>query len=225
LWLSDHRVLVTAHIVSSGLVRRSGAGASEHDRVPSFAYNDPVTNQNGGKIMFDGLYAYEIVLLILGVVLFLCSLAILVRAALRNRRPEWLLPYFGIACVMIAFPGISIVKINNGLLEIQKYTDSVERNPSDTKAKDRLRAAVGKLETRPLTSPESHMTFASAYAALGKENRAERHLDDVLSIQPARKDALTLRKTLKGRRTLSKSTVGASRLAKTPADVRRGEGD
>jgi len=56
--------------------------------------------------LFDGLHLYEIVLLVLGVMLFFVLVVILIIFAIQRRGITAVLPFFIASVLMIAFPAI-----------------------------------------------------------------------------------------------------------------------
>ena len=54
--------------------------------------------------MFDGLHSYEVVLMVLGIVMFVMLAAVMFLYVYRERKLTALLPFFMLPVVMIGFP-------------------------------------------------------------------------------------------------------------------------
>jgi hypothetical protein len=144
--------------------------------------------------LFEGLFLYEIVLLFLGVLLFLVLVFVLVYYVLKKRAIKGLLFFFSIPIIMIGFPGIQKVKFDNGVVEIEKGTEKMEQNPSDTTGRSALRTNIAELEKRPVSSPGILVNVARAHAAAGDTLKALTYVDSALKANPGFQEALTLQK-------------------------------
>ena len=134
--------------------------------------------------LFDGLYPFEIVLLLLGVLLFLVSLVAFLRLVMRGGSLGSLPLYFLISVAMIGYPSIRSIQYGNGVLTIEKTTDQLKRDPSNAGLRQRLETEVAHLATRPSAKAETQLTFARAYTALGQEAAADQRLTKALKINP-----------------------------------------
>ena len=126
---------------------------------------------------FDGLHLYEVVLLILGVLLFLALLTILIIWALRNRSIKPLLLFFIIPILMIGFPAISKIKFDKDGVEINKLTKEVVEDPSNPALKSKLENLVQEVKPRAGDSQNGLVKVARAEAVLGNHEKAVKTLD------------------------------------------------
>ena len=147
--------------------------------------------------LFEGLFLYEIVLLFLGVLLFLVLLFVLVYYVLKKRSIKGLLYFFLIPIIMIGFPGIQKVKFDNGVVEIEKGTEKLERNPADTTGRSALLKGIEELEKRPVSDPATFVRVARAHAVIGDTSRAMAYVDSALKANPENQEALALKKQYK----------------------------
>src|ERR1700739_2443621 len=104
--------------------------------------------------LFDGLYPYEIVLLLLGVILFFVLVVILNVLVRQGRSIAPLLLFFIVPVLMIGFPAISKVKFDRNGVEIDKAAAALARNPSDGSAKTKLERLVAEIKPRATQSAE-----------------------------------------------------------------------
>ena len=128
--------------------------------------NNTVKTQNKRQMdkLLNNLYIYEIILLFLGIFLFmlLCvALAFLLWKG-QTQNIKKLLYFFVIAIVMIAYPSIQEIQIENDRIAFTKYKDQVRENPNDTVAIDKLEKLLTSLENRAST-PEDRIELAEAY--------------------------------------------------------------
>jgi hypothetical protein len=128
---------------------------------------------------FAGLYSYESVLLVLGVILFLVLLIALLRFVFTNKPYLQLLPFFLLPIAMIGYPSIQSIEYNNGLVTIQKTTDELVKNPNDQTLRANLQVAVNHVSSRPAPSDQATAYIAKAQFALGDEEAAKANLAKV----------------------------------------------
>jgi tetratricopeptide (TPR) repeat protein len=160
---------------------------------------------------FDGMYSYEIILLVGGVLLFLVLLAALLRKVFSNEPFSALLPFFGVAVLMIGFPAWSSVKVSDGVVEIDKKTHDLQEHPEDVALRSSLQSDVSKLSARPFNNPRIVTTLAQAQFALGQEEQAKQNLDKALAVDPALKPAQELKAKIEVADKLSALTAAAEK--------------
>lgn len=146
--------------------------------------------------LFDGLYLYEIVLLVLGVLFFLVLLFVLLYFIMTKQAIKSLIFFFLIPIIMIGYPSIQKIQIGNIIIEIARLTHDVEQNPTDTKARAALIERLSEIEHRPISSPSSLIKIAEAHAVIGNKTKADTYIDSVLKVKPYSKEAIRLRKSL-----------------------------
>jgi hypothetical protein len=161
---------------------------------------------------FDGLYSYEIVLLVMGGLLFLVALGKLIFS-----KPTAVLGvYFVISISMVAYPSVQSIDYKDGLLSIKNKVHELESNPDDPTLRASLQQEVAKIQERPSSQPESRVAIAQAHFALGNEAAAQNNLEAVLQNNPELPEA----KDLKQKIVLSnRLKTLSSRVAAAPDDT------
>src|SRR5436305_6938997 len=97
---------------------------------------------------FDGLYSYEVVLLVLGAVFFLVLMIAFVVLLSQGKPYGTLLVAFVIPIVMIGFPAIKSVQYHDGVVTIDKLTHDLQHNPTDSAKRAELNQKVSELASR-----------------------------------------------------------------------------
>ncbi len=160
---------------------------------------------------FDGMYFYEIIALVGGVLLFLVLLAALLRKVFTNQPFAALLPFFMVSVIMIGFPSWSSVKMSDGVIEIDKQTHDLQANPDDAALRSSLQSNVNNLSARPFKSAQTVATLAAAQFALGQEEQAKQNLDKALATDPTVKTAQELKAKVEVATKLSALTAAAEK--------------
>ena len=145
--------------------------------------------------MTDGLYLGEVVLLVLGVVLFLVLVFAFIYQLLRHRSLKPLLLFFLVPVLMIGYPTIKSVQYKDGALTLDKMTRELAANPTDVKLREALDEKVKDVAPRVGNSPKDAVTLAQAQFELGREDEAARSLARV----PASKGSLPEVRELRAR--------------------------
>jgi tetratricopeptide (TPR) repeat protein len=143
-------------------------------------------------MQINGLYSYEMILLVLGVILFITLLVILIIFAAQRRSLKGLVAFFLLPLVMIGFPGIQKITYENGVLSIEKLTDTVAQHPDNVIAREKLKAAIAVSEKRPNSDPAIFLKFSKAQAVLGDTIKAITSAEQALRIAPHLLDAENL---------------------------------
>jgi hypothetical protein len=162
---------------------------------------------------FDGLYGYEIVILVLGVCLFLAALIKFVK----EKKPNaGLIAFFLVSLGMIGYPSWQSIEYKDGVFSIQKKVHDLQADPGNEALRASLQQEVSKVETRPSSTPEANLAVAQAHFALGNEAVAKEKLDAALQKAPESADA----KELKSRIELSdKLTALTAKAESAPNDT------
>lgn len=121
--------------------------------------------------LFNNLYIYEIVLLFLGVFLFMVLCASLIYSIAKKHDIKKLLYFFAIPIIMIAYPSIQEIKVENNKLAIIKYQERVRENPNNEAAKEQLAEVTEKLQKRA-SSPADMAVISESYLLLEKPEKA-----------------------------------------------------
>jgi hypothetical protein len=159
--------------------------------------------------LFDGLYLYEVVLLICGVVFFVALLAAFLRKVFLNQEYKNLLAFFVLPIAMIGFPSIKSIQVKDGMVEIDKTTHDLQSKPQDQQTRAALQSQVLKIEARPFKDPTVLATLARAQFALGDENKAESNLNTALAAAPNLAPAVELKNKIELTKDLRAQTIAA----------------
>ena len=142
--------------------------------------------------LIAGLPIYDLVMLVLGVILFF----VLVILLIKGRDPLKLLPLFLICAALIAWP--TITKLKGGPVEIdtnqmKPAVLALEQNPTDPNARAKLQSAYEKTKSQRSTDPEALTLTARAALALGDQKDALDRIGQALKVNPDFQPALDLR--------------------------------
>lgn len=155
---------------------------------------------------FNGLYPYEILMLVAGCLFFLVLLVALIVFVMRNKSITALLPFFVLTIVMIGFPSYQSIQITKDGVTLQKDVDQLKANPTDTALRETVSTQVAKLSARPIQNAGLVTTIASAQVALGDTQSAQTNLEKALALSPQLPAALDLKKRLEIDSNLQKLT-------------------
>jgi hypothetical protein len=158
---------------------------------------------------FEGLYLYEVVLLICGVMMFLGLLAALLWKVFSNREYKGLLAFFVLPIAMIGYPSISSFQVKSGAADIEIQTTALQNKPQDQQTRAVLQSQVSKIESRPFKDPTILATLARAQFALGDESKAESNLNTALAAAPNLAPAVELKNKIELTKNLRVQTVAA----------------
>lgn len=131
--------------------------------------------------LFDGLFVYEIILMILGTILFSLVLFLIFKNKEITRNH---LAGLGLGIVMIGFPSIKSFSISDGIINIERDLEELKENPEDMKTKKQLEEDLSDLGERPINDPERLSTLSEANLELGKEEKAKSLAKEALSKSP-----------------------------------------
>jgi hypothetical protein len=131
----------------------------------------------------EGLKSYEIVLLIMGVLLFLTLLFVLICLILQKRAYKGLLLFFVFPIVMVGFPGIQKIKFDNGVIEVETLTATVEQDPTNVEAKNQLEVQLKAIGNRSVSKPSTLKIMEKAYMAVGDTPKAIIYRDRLLPVK------------------------------------------
>jgi tetratricopeptide (TPR) repeat protein len=165
---------------------------------------------------FDGLFPYEVVLLVLGVLLFLVLLLVFVVLVIRGKPYGKILMSFAIPIVMVGFPGIKSFEISESVVKIEKNTQALQQNPTDKNVRESLAKEVASVSARSLADPKASVTIARAQIALGDNTAAEANLKKALNAAPQLPAALELKKRIELDRNLVEFT---SQVEQNPSNA------
>ena len=144
----------------------------------------------------DGLYIYEFVLLVLGVILFIALLIMLIIFAAQKRSFKGLLPFFILPIVMIGFPGYQKFSYDNGVITIEKLQRKLAESPNDSQARQELKDALVNIENKNISNPETLVKVSKGYATIGDSVAALTFIDKALSLDSTLTEAKQIRNKL-----------------------------
>lgn len=145
---------------------------------------------------FDGLYAYEVVMLVCGALLFLTSLILFVFFAVGGKSIAKLYPFFGLSIVMIGFPAYKKIQISKDGFELEKDSAALVQNPADQALRSNVSTEVAALAPRSFSDPKMLTSIAKAQIALGDNSSAQENVAKALQAAPGNSDAVALQKRL-----------------------------
>ncbi|MCR8559145.1 hypothetical protein KXD93_15920 [Mucilaginibacter sp. BJC16-A38] len=144
--------------------------------------------------MLQGLYLYEIILMITGGILFLALVFALIWNVIKGKNIVSLLPFFFLPIVMIGWPAIKSVSYDNGKIDIEKTATELIQNPADTALQKKLEKSVATFDTtRAANDPVALNNISQAYYALGKYDDASIYNQKALSLNAALPQAINLK--------------------------------
>lgn len=129
----------------------------------------------------NDLYLYEVILLFLGIFLFLILSAGLIYYIIKKEEFKKLLYFFPVAILMIAYPSIKEIQINNHRLELASNLERYVDNPNDSTAYKNVKEYSQKLESRANTK-EDYMLLSKSYLALENPEKAIRTADKATKV-------------------------------------------
>lgn len=159
--------------------------------------------------IFDGLYLYEVMLLIGGAILFLVLVVAFLRQIFTNRKYAALLPFFLMPVAMMGFPAITKIQIDKGTVAIEKTTHDLQNNPQDKEARASLEVQIAKITERPVKDPQVLTTLARAQFALGHDSQAESSVSRALAAAPSLPAANELKTKIELTKNLTNLTAAA----------------
>ena len=134
--------------------------------------------------IFEGLKSHERILLVMGMVLFVALLFLLIYYAVKRVPFKGFLPFFLIPIVMVGFPGIQKITFDNGIVGIEKLTEEVEQDPTNTTAKKELETRLKAIENRPISQSANLKILERAYSAVGNQQKASDFRRRLLPLKP-----------------------------------------
>ena len=166
--------------------------------------------------LFYGLYLFEVVLLVLGIVFFIVLLLAFGYYMKQNRSITPLLAFFVMAIAMIGYPSIKSIQIKDDMVTIEKETRNLEANPTDASTRTALQQTVAKLEQRPISNAPDLTAIAKAQFALGNDAQAASAANKALQSDPQATEAKNLKSKIDQ---INRLHVLAATVEANPADT------
>jgi len=127
----------------------------------------------------DGLHMHEVLLFVLGSLFFLVLLFLMVLYAWRKEKLNVLLLFFMIPIVMIGWPSIARIQINEAGIALENTLRTYESDPQDPETRKALQAQVKELEDKRVKNPKTLINMAKANYMLGNDRDALQTLDKI----------------------------------------------
>lgn len=121
--------------------------------------------------LFNNLYIYEIVMLFLGIFLFMLLCVALAYLLYKGENIKKLLYFFVVSIIMIGYPSIQEIQIENDKIAFTKFKDQVRDNPNDTTALANLEKLLPTIESRS-KSPDDLIQLSEAYVLTENSEKA-----------------------------------------------------
>src|SRR5690554_1591041 len=103
----------------------------------------------------DGLSLSEVLMFIMGGLLFLVLLFLIILFALRNKPLKPLLLFFIVPLIMLGWPSIAKIKIDASGVDLVKTLERLEDSPDDPALQAEVERNLAELESKPISSPET----------------------------------------------------------------------
>ncbi len=135
-----------------------------------------------GTKLFENMATYEVILLILGCVLFLISLVGIIIGMIRRETLKKYIPLLFIAIVMIGFSAIKKVSLGNDFISIEKNSNDYLNDPSDTATLSKLAENYKKINPDLLQTPQDLTSYAKAAMLLGENEISIKYVNKALDM-------------------------------------------
>lgn len=147
--------------------------------------------------MFQEMYLYEIILLILGVILFVVLLGGLILFIVRKQAiNQTYLASFLLPILMISYPSVQRFSFLNDLVVLERTTKELEDNPNNEEIRAELKQHVKEVEQRPIETPDHLAKVAEAKFWLENYEEAEKYIEKAQDKNPENKTVQKVQKLL-----------------------------
>jgi len=120
----------------------------------------------------DGLHLYEVIILILGSLMFIALIIMMIIYASQRRNLKQLFMFFAVPVLLLVWPSVQKIKIDGKGAEIEKQAIAVQNNPT-LENKEKLQDLIKDVESRDVKDPEVRKDVAKAHFILGNVKAAE----------------------------------------------------
>jgi hypothetical protein len=141
--------------------------------------------------VFDGLYGYEKLMLVCGLILFVFALAAITVMIVQRRDFKMAMGLIVFAIVLMGFPGIQAVKFSQDTVELDRIRTQPQA-PTDPAQKQQAQQALSNLEQRSAGNPQLQAQVSDGYRAIGEVDKAYRLAQSVLDEKPSAQVQATL---------------------------------
>jgi len=142
---------------------------------------------------FDGLYMFEWVLMVLGVILFIVLVIGFLYQIMHKQSIGALLGFFVVPILMIGYPSVQSFKLVGVEVGLQQATDALHADPANPAARQALEQQVAQLRNRSFSDPVILTSLSKAEFALGNEQTAKDTLNKALQANPTLPAATALK--------------------------------
>ncbi len=115
---------------------------------------------------FEGLHIFEQVLLILGVLLFICLLTVIVYSLRKAQSVTRTVPLFGISVAMIAFPAIEKIQFEQDKITIETRAALAIRDSGQQEFLPQLENDIQRLADTPNIADQTMLRLAYYHATI-----------------------------------------------------------
>jgi hypothetical protein len=166
--------------------------------------------------IFDGLYGYEEVMMVMGIALFGVLLLGLIIAFVKAKPYGGLLLFFALPIILVGWPGIQEIKISGSEVDIDKYSAQLQQDPTNQTARTSLSQAVSGIAARPWNDPAVLTKLATAQLMLADTQAAKANLSKALQSKSAPPEAVALQQRIQAEDQLPAQT---QQVQQNPGDT------
>jgi len=143
----------------------------------------------------DGLHLYEVIILVLGSLMFIALVIMMIIYASQRRNLKPLFMFFAVPVLLLVWPSVQKIKIDGKGAEIEKQIAAVETNPTEEN-KEKLKDLVNDVENRDVKDPEVKKDVAKAHFILGNIKAAEETIKTLPPKEAADPSILDIKKSI-----------------------------
>lgn len=155
--------------------------------------------------LLEGLYLHEIVLMILGIILFFVVVVLILRKGKKNIK--LITGVLLISLIFIGFSAVKKIEVNGWLIELEH---KMNESASDEN-KEEVAELLEQSGNRPLSN-DSKLLLSQANSFVGNNEKAKKIADQVLSDEPNNKDAKQIKAGIE-------ISMALDKLERSPSDV------
>jgi hypothetical protein len=140
--------------------------------------------------LLQGLHLYELVMMVLGVILFFRVLFLM------QSNPKSAVAYFLVSAIFIGWPSVKSIEIGGAVANLSGETDKLLQNPTNSATRQAIEENLKKVEGRSASDPRTAAVIARAQFAIGNEPAAEASLKQALKGDPTLPEAVALQQKI-----------------------------
>lgn len=123
------------------------------------------------KELLGGLHLYEIVMLLLGILLFVILSIGLMYFIIKKEKIKQLFLFYLFPIIMIGYPSIMEITVSKDRITLKKKQEELLNNPHDKEVAEEVQELTEKLEDRSFTA-DQRAGISKSWLLLGDNNRA-----------------------------------------------------